>query len=257
MTENEILKRAKVKKHIIPYTLYAPSQSAKKCWESEEIYGVEDGENTFNYNINDYGFRWTRKNAKRKWLFIGCSHTFGQGVAQEDTFGELICNEIDPEIECINLGLPGTGPQIQCLNLCWALNTFDIEAIFWYMPPPHRQIFVQKDALHTYHPSALEWFHDKKFAKLWDKIQPNFEETNAHRTIWELYNVFSLAKVKNTKMYFKCWDPQFSIDTRTLHKYFDFVDLPDLPKKDMGRDWLHRGPKSHKAYAKMILEVIK
>ena len=257
MTDYTLLKRAPVKKHIIPYSLYSPNQSAVRCWENEEVYGIPTGEKTFEYKINDYGFRWTRKNAKRQWLFVGCSHTFGQGVSEQENYPEIICNSVDPKIECINVGMPGTGPQIQALNLAWAINTFNIERVFWYMPTIQRQIFVQRDAVHTYHPSALEWFHDKKFAKLWDKVQPNLQETTYHKTIWELYSTFSILQAKNIPLHFRCWEGPFQLHARKLNKYFDIKEIPDMPKKDMGRDWLHRGPGTHKEYARMILETLK
>lgn len=248
----DCLKPADVKKFPVPYLIYKPDQREKIAWPNEEIVSY-NGPKDFDYYLNPYGFRWTLQD-KPKILFNGCSHTFGQGVRQEDTFGEIICREyLKDNYECMNLGQPGTGIQIQSINLCWALNTFDdIEAVVWYLPTPARQIMVQHNAIHTYHPGVTDWFYDKKFAKAWDRLQPNIWETTQLNSYWSLYNTFSLIKQKGIRFLFKCWDGPCNTEFRRLRKDFKYVEIPDMPKLDHGRDWVHRGVETHRRFAEMI-----
>ena len=114
---------------------------------------------------------------------------------------------------------------------------------------------LQLDQIHTYHPGYLDWFHDKKFAKSLEKAQPHLWQTVKLNTYWMLYSTFSLLQQKGIKLLFRCWDDECHIDFRRLHNHFKYTEIPDLPKLDQGRDWEHRGPKSHRRLAEGIWEV--
>ena len=252
MNRQARLNGSKTKRYPAPYTLFSPDQRAIRTWDDEKVIGV-DPLNTWDYYINPYGFRWTLQE-KPKVLFNGCSHTFGQGVVQEETFGEIICREyLEDKYECMNLGLPGTGPEIQNINLNWALNTFDdIQAVVWYMSTPARKIMVQHEQIHTFHPGTYDWFNNKKFAKSYDKIQVNLWERTKLNTYWMLYNTFSRIKDRGIKLMFRCWDGECHVEFKKLKQSFDFKHFDNLPKLDRARDWDHMGPKSHRRMAEGI-----
>ncbi|MFT7459833.1 MAG: hypothetical protein ACI909_002516, partial [Planctomycetota bacterium] len=71
------------------------------------------------YNINKYGFRGDesidlQSNTRRRIAFVGDSFSFGLGVEDEDTFTAQL-NRLHPEIEFLNLSVPGYSTDQQLL----------------------------------------------------------------------------------------------------------------------------------------------
>ena len=97
----------------VPQSPFKASQSAKKCFEDEEVV---DNYKEITYNINEHGFRHNVDMSKKIVLFCGCSMTFGTGLAEEDTYPNLVTTALGDEFDYLNIGMPSTGPDIQMLN---------------------------------------------------------------------------------------------------------------------------------------------
>jgi len=239
----------------VPQSPFKASQSAKKCFEGEEVV---DNYKEITYNINEHGFRHNVDMSKKIVLFCGCSMTFGTGLAEEDTYPNLVTTALGDEFDYLNIGMPSTGPDIQMLNLTWALNNFKIDKIFWYLSDYHRQIIFKDNYINLYIPNYYhnEWF-DHGIGKKFMEVNSMLDETWRLKTYWNLYSLFSLIKNKNIETYVTCWDPVLDTELGNLRKEFNFKPLGDVDSKDLARDAMHPGIISHRDFAKDILKRIQ
>ena len=93
--------------------------------DTEELYDkhIADGvklsykKEDFYYDLNSTGFRCddfdTMDFTKKSIIYLGCSHTFGTGLPEEDCWPTIMHNKIQEEhnttYNYINLGVPGGG----------------------------------------------------------------------------------------------------------------------------------------------------
>jgi hypothetical protein len=78
---------------------------------------------SFTYSLNKQGYRendWKEINWTNSYIFLGCSHTFGVGVPQEDTLPKQIQNSTDKY--CVNLGIPGGNNSFSMFNSSKLIN---------------------------------------------------------------------------------------------------------------------------------------
>lgn len=68
-----------------------------------------------NFELNSYGYRTKHILTDEYALALGCSHTYGTGLHEDERYSNLIENEI--KIPIINLGRPGTAINFALLNL--------------------------------------------------------------------------------------------------------------------------------------------
>lgn len=241
-----------LERYPIPFSKFAPNQEADVCWDNEVI--VENWPH-FTYKINQHGFRYDEVDKPNKICFVGCSHTFGQGMAQEEIYPELITKQLGNDWQCINVAIPASGPDAQITNLTWAINNYNIDTVVWYMSTPQRQV-VKDEWIHTYVPPYVEWITDRKKAKRFQEMSVWLEETTYLHTYWQLYTIFSLIKEKNIKLYFRCWLGEFHYYIKPLLDQFGIKEFTDMKAIDRARDNSHRGPLSHQWFAEQILGVM-
>lgn len=122
---------------------------------------IEGNPKQIDYNLNKNGFRCKNitENTSNGILFLGCSHTFGIGLKEEQTFASLVSKHFNRE--CFNYGVPGKG--LDTLALYTSLFLQDdidpsiIDAVVVYAPPPGRVSFFTYSSLEkTNTMSALE-----------------------------------------------------------------------------------------------------
>lgn len=237
----------------VPATIFETNQSGTRCFEQEQI--AERWE-TFGYDINQYGFRYKVDNKDKTICFSGCSMTFGQGLPEEKTFPQLVTKMLGSEWQCINLGLPGTGPDIQIANLVWAINSFNLDKIVWYMSGPTRQIVYKNNKIYGYVPPDATFFETEKQNNMFVRSNILLEDTHKLQIYWKLYALFSLTKSKGIPVYFRCWDGLFHHQLKNLRTEFDIKEIGHMPQRDLARDNMHPGILSNKQYAKNIEAVI-
>jgi len=67
------------------------------------------------YKINDYGFRCQKiDSSKDSLVFLGCSHTFGVGLPEQNTFANYVAQHFN--LVNYNLGVPG-GSMDTCFRI--------------------------------------------------------------------------------------------------------------------------------------------
>lgn len=240
----------------LPLTSFSPNQSAEKCFETEptvlEYKNIE-------YHINEYGFRHNTDTSKKLILFCGCSMTFGQGIAEEDTFPHIVTTKLGSDYDYINLGLPASGPDVQMLNLTWALNNFKIDKIFWYISDYHRQVFIKDNMIGLFTPSFFgqeDWFN-QSIGKSFVEVNALLEDTWRLKTFWNLYSLFSLIKSKNIETFVSSWESVLDAELEKLRNEFSFNSLGNIDIVDVARDDIHPGILSNLQFAEKILKRIQ
>lgn len=104
--------------------------TAKESSESKTIYE----KNPITYKLNLLGWR-TNDNFSQEEpanLFLGCSHTFGQGLYYEDVWAYKVNQHIGGKY--YNVGWPGSSLITEYRKLKIALNTYTIQNVFLFLP---------------------------------------------------------------------------------------------------------------------------
>jgi len=104
-------------------------------------------DNPVKYKFNKFAFRCKEFNSNPGIVFLGCSHTFGVGLREEETFAKIVSNYFG--YECWNLGMPGKGLDTISFYACNFLQheIENIAAIVVTLPPPGRyNIFVNDNS---------------------------------------------------------------------------------------------------------------
>lgn len=241
-------------KFAVPWLWYAPNQTADIAMPGE--YVDPSCPTAVIYTINKCGFRSPNITTAEKNIsvFAGCSFTFGTGLAIADTYVHQVATALGKENKYVNLGLPGTGPDVQIVNLHWAIDHFNVDRIFWYMSDPHRQIVYQDDRFAAYVPGFIDCFKDKTLAKKFVEINAMMEDTWWIKNYWAIYGLFSKIADKKIPAHVSCWMPKYNTQLISLKKQFGIKDLGTLKSLDLARDGCHPGPLSHNYLKNSILE---
>ena len=122
------------------------SLMSKLGWCDQDGYPTE-----VNYHLNKNGHRCKNLDGDigKGILFIGCSHTFGVGLNQQDTFAYKVAEHFNKE--CFNYGLPGKGLDTAAtytsLFLQDDIDLSLIDAVVVYATPPGRVGFFNYNTI--------------------------------------------------------------------------------------------------------------
>lgn len=239
----------------IPYQMYYPNQRATLTNLSEHI--DESFEYDFEYEINQYGFRYKEPVGTDIFLTVGCSVTFGTGLPYEKTYSQLISKHLG--LESVNVSLPGTGPEIQAVNAVWAINKYNPKIVLFYMSDPVRRFLATEDNAFNFVPDYMDnIFPTVNDKKSYIAMEEKFNYTRIMVAAYNLYKVSELCKIKNIPLYFRCWE-QFAHSE--ILKYEFVSDLNVLPDRmgafDTARDNLHHGVTSQENFAQICIGEIE
>lgn len=228
----------------IPWAYYEPNQTAHLGSTSEVVNPTFP--TPFNYTIYDHGFRTIPKDpTKPVTIFAGCSMTFGIGSPVAETWPAMVAKELGVEDQYVNMGIPGSGPDAQIINLHWALDNYKIDRIFWFMSDPHRQVVLQDNKFVCYVPPDTNFFHDKNFGAKFVEVNTMMYDTLWIKTYWDVYGVFARIAEKKIPTNMSCWWGRCDYDLIALREQFGIKPLGKMKSIDLARDNRHPGVKSH------------
>jgi len=130
----------------------------KKSWSKRNAYNSAEYryqiQQNITYSLNSLGYR-EKEFDQIKWndsyIFLGCSHTFGVGVKEEETIPALMQKHTG--VPCINLGIPGGCNMFSLFNSTRLKNAgVNPKKIFYQRTYPNRWFSYDK-TLHT-HPAS-------------------------------------------------------------------------------------------------------
>lgn len=228
-----------------------------------------------NYTINNLGFRgdWSLDdNDYVKVGFFGCSFTYGIGIAEDDLYVTLITKELSKKLgkqcKAYNCGTPGgaVGKATRYYSMLSKLIKFDY--VIFVMPHTGRVEYplIRQDKTISWN-IIPNWKDtdtqgERLRLKVYEALDDNFLNSDFIRNI---NHCESIAKSHNSKIYFSSWDQityeylynyYIKQDQAKLLPWFQSLEYHIDPRKLLGRDGIHPGPRSHIEFAKRAMDYI-
>ncbi len=191
------------------------------------------------YTLNSLGYRCAEFDTidwSNSILCFGCSHTFGVGVSDHDTWPAHLSRLLN--VPTVNLGIAGSSIQLNWATTVRLLTAgIRPRAVVYYWPDANRSCEFEPDG------KICNWgvwrepviSPDKRRGYLGTAWMLNAQH---NRTMAQLY-IDSIAWSCPTLHY--TWSSQLNIPTAT-----------HMIKIDTARDMMHPGPLSQKAFAHVI-----
>lgn len=204
------------------------------------------------YSFNSYGYRTKNLEDLNKdfVLVFGCSHTEGVGNFEEDIWcSQLLDNK---NIDFLNLGKAGSGPDIQYLNtLQWIKNNYPLPNLVIYQwPQTFRKSFSYKngDNIFLKHHNVnnysekrdTEWYLKRYCVEEGELEVNNYKDYTSSNLLWNLIDV----PVINWT-----WQGDFETDYDNLH----IIETVDTGR---ARDLMHDGADIHRQVAEQLSPLI-
>lgn len=209
--------------------------------------------------VNSFGYRcpeWDpMPDGKKNVLVLGCSHTFGQGLDDEQHWVNFLQKHNSTRLRYWNLGVPGASSESMVRRLWGTQKLLDPKLIIMCWPDVSRREWYDREisTLHgsskqlvsnNQHTDLSNWLHcvfwSEKFAEVVNsKIFHCFAQENLHSKIPSL-NVLDTFTIAN------CWPYWDRKNERTL------VDKPSYAK-----DGKHYGVEHHERFAQLFLDKFK
>ena len=93
----------------------------KQAWKNRNAFATDEYKHQtkqkIEYRLNSLGYRekeFDKIDWNSSYVFLGCSHTFGVGVKQQETIPALV--QAATGIPCVNLGIPGGCNMLSLFN---------------------------------------------------------------------------------------------------------------------------------------------
>tara|TARA_Y100000768_G_scaffold144159_3_gene107585 strand:- start:33909 stop:35012 length:1104 start_codon:yes stop_codon:yes gene_type:complete len=238
---------------------------------------------SLNYYINSHGFRCPELDNDPCIAFLGCSHTFGTGLDQDNIWAERVCKKLG--YRPVNLGFPARGIDFVSFYCKYFFKSEikNCKALVVLLPPFTRKTIIGSMIEHNKNISdykifkhflQLEWINELKQEELYNnKILRNWnnrtDEEPAQLSInkhfaQDLYNVENtLQRCSQAMSVINLLASELDIPLLVYSSYTDFGDagFKNNPhgKKifDMARDGQHSGIYSNKVFANKVAEDLK
>lgn len=233
-------------------TYYQPEELAefeKNKHKVNPIYLEKDIE----YKFNSLGYR--TKNVtdldNEFVLIFGCSHTEGIGHFNNDIWCNQLCDRIN--IDRLNLGKAGTGPDIQYYNTVqYIKNKYPLPRLVIYQwPQTFRKSFsyVQDKELILKHHNVnnetekqdTDWFLKRYCEEPGEMLINNYFFFTACNELWKSINI---------PVYNWSWSGDFEM------QYDSSLHLIETVDTGRARDMMHDGPDIHSQVVDQIIEDI-
>jgi hypothetical protein len=210
------------------------------------------------YANNSHGYR-TKEFDKIDWknsiVVLGCSHTYGAGVAIDETFSHYLSLLTNREV--VNMGVNSGSNELMMNNCAYVINNFEIPYAFVFnWTDIFRFIYYIDEKQHNVTP----WIFEKNQKDM--RVKINNKYVNILRKIYHYraenyiylkkinynYKLNVLAMIKDRSNFFDCSISESGTDTMQC-KYFE--------NKEDARDLSHMGKDTHQAIANYIFEEMK
>lgn len=214
------------------------------------------------YKTNSYGYRCAEfhplPDGKKNIVVLGCSHTFGEGLSEDETWVEQAAKKFKDTLRWWNLARPG-GSADQMIRILYGTGKVIFPQIIIACWPTHsrreRLDNVQKN-LTSADPLLKmenEYTDQNNFFKnvfFLEKFAENTGAKTFHCFAEESYNLennFNVLKECTIKYCWPEWDRHHLPNAKREH-----ITTPSL-----ARDGVHYGIEHHRAYAKKFYERFK
>ena len=203
------------------------------------------------YTYNELGFRGESIHKKGfKIMSLGCSHTEGVGLNNEDTWPRQFCNLIPNGVD-FNFGTGGRSNDFiaRCLLSYYDLIKPDLVLIM-YTSPLRKEIFTKNGGVEPYMPTSVwGYLNETEDGKLIQKSLTDIQNDFSDLQNWYKNHLLisNFLKVNNTPF---VWNGSFLNDNTIIEEnrfdgnYINFIDF--------AVDNIHPGPKHNKEYSNKL-----
>ena len=207
------------------------------------------------YKVNSHGYRcpeWTpMPDGKKNVVVLGCSHTFGQGNAEDEHWVHFLSQHNPDRLRYWNLGQPGASADkvVRILYGCEKVIDPRIVIVCW-------PFWSRREKLHTYAESQMSYNDELKYENA---------DTDRHNFLKNVFFVEKYAEKNNCKT-FHC----FAQDS--YHEYISELNVLEhytikncwpywdkfhhrVPNNtpSLASDGQHYGKEHHERFAQLFL----
>lgn len=233
-----------------------------KYFSSDEYENLNTYEyESFDYNINEFGFRGTDFPTAIDLGAFGCSFTFGQGLSVSHLWHTLVANH--NKYNVYNFGQPAIGTEVIMKIFSVILKYVKMNYAIFLLPPYHRlniPVRYNEEIIEIPVMPNNESRLQKMFGVNSDKIYNYLPEEYIIKTFRDnIYTIEFLANINNIKTYYSSWD----YDTYNVLQSITIKNLLPIWEgggklvSDFARDQFHPGPLHHFTWANKIKDLIK
>jgi hypothetical protein len=207
------------------------------------------------YKVNSHGYRcpeWTpMPNGKKNVVVLGCSHTFGQGNADNEHWVHFLSQHNTDRLRYWNLGQPGASADkvVRILYGCEKVVYPSIIIVCW-------PFWSRREKLHSYPQSQMSYDPElKNENELTDKnnflknlfFVEKFAQTNQCKT----FHCFAQESYHN---HMKGLDVLSDYTIKNCWPYWDkFEQRVPYNEPSLAADGEHYGVEHHKRFAEIFL----
>lgn len=228
----------------------------------------------FYYDVNKNGFRCddfeTMDFSKKSIIYLGCSHTFGVGLPEEETWAYKVHKMTEEwqrtTYNYINLGSSGVGPDFY-LHLTPYFKKLNPAYVFSYTPDIHRIMLVNDDGWifrclpgMVEDASLIESFQSEYNMQAYKNLLMSGDNFFEYKKQISLGNINSLSEILN----FKFTEIPTGVFVSEYMKEYDWVEEfnktrydEDGNEKENARDDCHYPAKYHTMISKIIMSKLK
>lgn len=203
------------------------SYDSQELYEKNLVSQPELASFNLSYKFNSYGFRSEEFSNVDNVLSLGCSFTFGMGIAEDQTWSSIISKH--RRLANFNLAIDGASADC-CFRM--ALN---------WIPQlkPKVVLYQSPDS------SRLEWFDEKH------RVPHNMMAATHNQSL--LYKEWIM---NDNNLKFNHLKNLYAIQHIAESNGAVFVHIPltKIKRLDNARDIGHFGPKTHKAIAEQVIQ---
>jgi len=242
----------------IPRSGYPTSEIHRWCGSDSDPTGVQNGliESApseglppIHYRFNSRGYRCAEfdRKADLRVVTLGCSYTFGIGVAEEETFSHLVTRQLADELEVSavnwNLAIPGASNDYMTRALHLALPVLDPHVVLLFFTHLSRREYIAASNRNIhYNPNRM---HNPS---RWDlDITANIDSLISEPD--NQLNLFRNYKAAEAALRGRIWYFGFRYD-KSVVEAAPHLDRERLIEPmlwmDFARDQLHFGPETHR-----------
>jgi hypothetical protein len=201
------------------------------------------------------------KNSEGTAIFLGCSHTKGVGlINQEDNYANIVSNHFS--LSHLNLAMSGSG-NYRSFDIFRNLEFFENQIVVLQLTDIGRLRFFKDDSLgsklnesqlaHT-NKSYIEVYNDKQLLfGLMEHLEYIVKLSRLMKLRFAFFTLGGNPSLDNDKEKNQLRE---MIDYY-LSDYREFIPYVLSKNVDRGTDGLHYGPKSHKIWADLVINKIE
>jgi hypothetical protein len=214
------------------------------------------------YSVNSIGYRCPEfcplPDGGKNVVVLGCSHTFGEGLEENETWVNLVSTQSNKTLRWWNLGQPGASADLMIRILYGTEKVLFPKIIIACWPAYSRRERLDKDIQNLTSDNILlktenEYTDRNNFLKNVFFLE-KFAEKNGAKTfhcfaedVYELNSDLQILKNYTIKNCWPEWDRHHLPDAKREH-----IIIPSL-----ARDGIHYGKEHHQVFARVFLERFK